>query len=84
MVKRYLILVGLLLVVFTPLQAVKADSVSNEENYVTTEDIVLDIIFPTIDKRVMKEYGGNAATFGWQTKELLVCIIIGTILMMFL
>jgi hypothetical protein len=70
MVKRYLILVGLLLFAFTPLQVVKAESVSNEEDYVTTEDIVLDIIFPTIDKMVMKEYGGNAATFGWQTERI--------------
>jgi hypothetical protein len=36
-----------------------------EDWYVTPEDIIRDIVFPSIDKRVMKEYPGNdAATFG--------------------
>ena len=35
------------------------------------EDIIRDIIFPSIDKRVMKEYPGNdAATFGWQSQRI--------------
>ena len=39
--------------------------------YVTPEDIIRDIIFPSIDKRVMKEYPGNdAATFGWQSQRI--------------
>ena len=70
MVKRYLILVGLLLVVFTPLQSVEAESVSKVENgYVTPEDIILDIVFPTIDKRVIKEYGGGPL-FGWEWRRI--------------
>lgn len=43
----------------------------SEDWYVTPEDIILDIIFPTIDKRVMEEYPGNdAATFGWQSQRI--------------
>lgn len=70
MVKQYIILLGFLVFIFTPLQVVKAYPVSDEEDYVTTEDIVSDIVFPSIDKRVMKEYGGNAATFGWQWERI--------------
>jgi hypothetical protein len=71
MVKRYIILLGFLLSTFAPLQVVKAEAVSEaEEMYITTEDIISDIVFPSIDKRVMKEYGGNAATFGWQWKRI--------------
>jgi len=60
MVKQYLILFGFLLSAFTPLQTVKAETVTNVEGeYFTTEDIVSDLVFPTIDKRVIKEYGGR-------------------------
>lgn len=42
-----------------------------EDWYVTPEDIIRDIIFPVIDKRVMQEYPGNdAATFGWQSQRI--------------
>jgi hypothetical protein len=33
--------------------------------YVTPEDIIRDIIFPAIDKRVIKEHGEDGL-FGWQ------------------
>lgn len=70
MVKRYLFLFWFLLFAFTPLEAVKAEAVSEvEEMYVTTEDIILDIVFPTIDKRVIKEYGGGPL-FGWQWNRI--------------
>lgn len=37
--------------------------------YITTEDIIADIVFPTIDKRVIKEYGQD--TFlGWEWKRI--------------
>ncbi|MDQ6600825.1 hypothetical protein [Bacillus salipaludis] len=42
-----------------------------EDWYVTTENIVLDIMFPVIDKRVIKEYGGKEASgFGWQYRGI--------------
>jgi hypothetical protein len=70
MVKQYLILLGFLLFAFTPLQTVKAESVSKVEDwYVTTEDIIGDIVFPTIDKRVAKEYGRDSL-FGWHWKRI--------------
>ena len=37
--------------------------------YVTTEDIISDIVFPTIDKRVIKEYGQDTL-FGWEWKRI--------------
>jgi hypothetical protein len=40
-----------------------------EVGYVTTEDIIGDIIFPAIDKRVIKEYGGDGL-FGWQSQKI--------------
>ncbi|USK32575.1 hypothetical protein LIT25_18515 [Bacillus sp. F19] len=66
MIKRYIILLGCLLSAFTPLQAVKAESNSKVEQgiYVTTEDIISDIIFPTVDKKVQKEYSKDL--IGWQ------------------
>ncbi|MCM3729716.1 hypothetical protein M3226_29550 [Neobacillus cucumis] len=39
-----------------------------EDRYVTPEDIVLDIIFPAIDKRVIKEYGDGL--FSWQSQRI--------------
>jgi hypothetical protein len=39
--------------------------------YVTPEDIIRDIVFPSIDKRVMQEYPGNdPAIFGWQSQRI--------------
>jgi hypothetical protein len=40
-----------------------------EVGYVTTEDIIGDIIFPAIDNRVIKEYGGDGL-FGWQSQRI--------------
>jgi hypothetical protein len=39
-----------------------------EDWYVTPEDIVLDIVFPAIDKRVIKEYGDGL--FSWQSQRI--------------
>ncbi|MEK3988559.1 hypothetical protein [Robertmurraya sp. FSL R5-0851] len=42
-----------------------------EDWYVTPEDIIRDIIFPAIDKRVIKEYGGKETSgFGWQQRRI--------------
>lgn len=42
-----------------------------EDWYVTPEDIIKDIIFPSIDKSVMQAYPGNdVATFGWQLQRI--------------
>ncbi|SNT56876.1 Protein of unknown function [Bacillus sp. OK838] len=68
MAKRYLILLGFFLFAFTPMQAVKAESVSKVEGwYGTTEDIFGDIVFPTLDKKIEKEYGRN---LGWQWQRI--------------
>ncbi|MEK3995181.1 hypothetical protein MKY29_10515 [Psychrobacillus sp. FSL K6-2365] len=71
MVKRYLVLLGFLFIVFTLTQVVvKSETNSVEEGmYVTTEDIILDIVFPVIDKRVIKEYGQNTL-FYWEWKGI--------------
>jgi hypothetical protein len=70
MVKLYLILLGFLLSVFTPMQVVKAESISKlePELYMTTEDIILDIVFPTIDKKVQKEY--NEEWIDWEWRKI--------------
>ena len=53
MVKQCLIFLGFFLFAFTPMQTVKVETVPKvEDSYVTTEDIVSDLAFPTIDKRV--------------------------------
>ena len=68
MAKRYLILLGFFLFALTPLQTVKAESVSKVEGwYGTTEDIFGDIVFPTLDKKIEKEYGRN---LGWQWQRI--------------
>ncbi|MBO0997466.1 DUF3888 domain-containing protein [Bacillus sp. SD075] len=68
MAKRYLILLGFFLLAYTPMQAVKAESVSKVEGwYGTTEDIFGDIVFPTLDKKIEKEYGRN---LGWQWQRI--------------
>ncbi|MEN2766909.1 hypothetical protein [Ornithinibacillus xuwenensis] len=42
-----------------------------EDWYVTPEDIIWDIIYPTIDKRVIKEYGGKESSgFGWRKQRI--------------
>ncbi|WP_225986148.1 hypothetical protein [Psychrobacillus glaciei] len=47
--------------VFTLAQVVKSETnLEVEGMYVTTEDIILDILLPIIDKRVIKEYGQDA------------------------
>ncbi|KAF0818159.1 hypothetical protein KIS4809_2961 [Bacillus sp. ZZV12-4809] len=70
MVKQYLILLVFFLLAFTPLQMVKAETIPKPEDiYMTTEDIVSDLVFPTIDKRVIKEYGGDAL-FDWQWQRI--------------
>lgn len=70
MIKHYLVLLGFLFIVLTPLQVVKSETISETgELYVTTEDIILDIVFPTVDKRVIKEYGQDTL-FGWQWKRI--------------
>jgi hypothetical protein len=64
MVKQCLVLLGFLLFAFIPLQTADAKTVSNVEGqHVTTEDIVRDIIFPIIDKRLIKEYGSDASSW---------------------
>lgn len=70
MVKEYLALLGFVFIVLIPMQVVKSEANSEVEGmYVTTEDIISDIIFPTIDKRVIKEYGGGNL-FDWQWKRV--------------
>ena len=60
MVKHYLILIGFVSIVFILAQNTISEANSEaEELYVTTEDIVSDIILPIIEKRVIKEYGGD-------------------------
>ncbi|MFD2445453.1 hypothetical protein ACFSO7_15920 [Bacillus sp. CGMCC 1.16607] len=66
MLKLYIILLGILLSALTPIHSVNADT---EDMYVTTEDIVLDIIFPIVDNRVIKEYGGDSF-FNWQWQRI--------------
>ena len=60
MVKNYLILIGFVFIVLILAQnTISAANSEAEELYVTTEDIVSDIILPIIEKRVIKEYGGD-------------------------
>ncbi|MFL0584617.1 hypothetical protein ACH0B6_18780 [Solibacillus silvestris] len=60
MVKHYLILIGFVSIVLILAQNTISEANSEaEELYVTTEDIVSDIILPIIEKRVIKEYGGD-------------------------
>jgi len=70
MVKQYLVLLGFLFIILAPTQVVESETNSDVEGlYVTTEDIISDIIFPTIDKRVIKEYGQDSL-FGWKWKRV--------------
>jgi hypothetical protein len=69
MIKQYLILLGLTFALI-PQQTVLAEADPKAEDmYVTTEDIVLDLIMPTIDKRVIQEYGGGPF-FHWKTQRI--------------
>lgn len=70
MVKQYLFLLVFLFFALTPLQIVKADSISKveQELYITTEDIISDIVFPTIDKKVQNVYSDEM--IGWQWKRI--------------
>lgn len=67
MVKRYLFLLGFLFIVLTLTQVVVKSETNSvgEGMYVTTEDIILDIVFPIIDKRVIKEYVQNTLLY-WE------------------
>ncbi|MGP9043950.1 hypothetical protein [Cytobacillus kochii] len=68
--KKYLMIFGFFLFTFTSMQTVKAETIPTVENsYFTREDIVLDFILPTIDKRVIKEYGGDAL-FSWNWQRI--------------
>ena len=68
--KKYLMIFGFFLFTFTPIQTVKAETIPAVENsYFTTEDIVSDLVLPTIDKRVIKEYGGDAL-FSWKWQRI--------------
>ncbi len=70
LVKKYLALLVFVFIVLIPTQIVKSEANSEVEGlYVTTEDIISDIIFPTIDKRVINEYGGDTL-FDWQWKRI--------------
>lgn len=66
MIKKHLILFASLLFAVTSLQMVQAAPLSKvESDYVTVEDIIGDIVYPSIDKEVVKQYGSDDA-FGWQ------------------
>ncbi|MBD8027185.1 hypothetical protein H9636_11030 [Ureibacillus sp. Re31] len=70
MIKQYLAIIGFVLIVLISTQLVKSEASSDtEEMYVTTEDIISDIVFPTIDKKVISEYGGDNL-FDWQWKRI--------------
>ncbi|WP_328820954.1 hypothetical protein [Peribacillus faecalis] len=69
MVQKYLIVLVLFLITVTSMQTVKAETIPKDDLYFTTEDIVLDLLMPTIDKRVLKEYEGNAL-FSWNWQRI--------------
>ncbi|WP_409250581.1 hypothetical protein V1502_10390 [Bacillus sp. SCS-153A] len=70
MIKRFLIIIGLV-IVFTPQQNIMAEPASKAEGlYVTTEDIVRDIITPIIDKKMLKEYGGQQY-YDWNLQRII-------------
>ncbi|WP_240189916.1 hypothetical protein [Bacillus sp. P14.5] len=64
-----MILFGLITVLI-PQQSILAESApKSEDMYVTTEDIVRDLIMPTIDKRVIKEYQGGPLLY-WKAQKI--------------
>ena len=77
--KKVIVFAMVLMLFATNYYLVNAESKEKEEVkpfaedwYVTTEDIFWDIIFPTIDKRVIKEYGGNEYSgFGWGKQRII-------------
>lgn len=70
MLKNCFILFVALLFAVLPSSNTQAESLSNNENgYVTTEDIISDIIFPSVDKKVVEEYGDEDA-FGWELHRI--------------
>jgi len=70
MVKRCLLILGVSLLALSSLQIVQAAPTSNaEDNYFTTEDIIADIVFPSIDKKVVEKYGSEDA-FSWQLRRI--------------
>jgi hypothetical protein len=76
-VKKIIVLFTILLLFNTDTMVSATPSESKEikpyaeDWYVTPEDIIRDIIFPAIDKRVIKEYGGKEVSgFGWQQRRI--------------
>jgi hypothetical protein len=69
MVKRCLLSL-VLIIAFTSQQSILAGSnLKSAGLYVTTENIVLDIISPIIDKRMAKEYG-DEHFFDWDLQRI--------------
>ena len=68
MVKKCLLILGVSFLVLSSLQNVQA-ATKVEDNYFTTEDIITDIVFPSIDRKVVEEYGSEDA-FGWQLSRI--------------
>ncbi len=58
MLKRCLLLSGFLFLI-VPLQVVRSETITKEDLYVTAEDIIGDLVMPTIDKEIEKMYGRN-------------------------
>lgn len=69
MAPKYLIVLILFLITLTSIQTVKAETIPKDDLYFTTEDIILDLLMPTIDKRVIKEYKGDAL-FSWNWQRI--------------
>jgi len=69
MTPKYLIVLILLLITITSMQTVKAETIPKDDLYFTTEDIISDLLMPTIDKRVIKEYKGDAL-FSWNWQRI--------------
>jgi hypothetical protein len=70
MIRKCLLLFGVLLFSLSSLPIVQASTSSNAvDDYVTTEDIISDIVFPSIDKKVVEAYG-NEDAFGWQLRRI--------------
>lgn len=69
MVKWYSILLGCLFLIF-PMQVAQSETNYEIEGmYVSTEDIIADILFPIIDKRVIEEYGQDTL-ISWDWKRI--------------
>ena len=62
--KSFLIFSVILTMVLAPF-IVEAETIKKEEGYFTTEDIVSDIIFPVLDRRVQKEYKDEHIRWDW-------------------